>query len=172
MFRILLKRAVAIDVPRCYSSRFASQFSKQTSTKVKRSKIEVKTVKMTYKISENDLNIKVGQMSNWLKSKCDVKVFITSDGSPGSKAQGEEIVKVIQDKIPGLQMMQLVKKASGMKFTIRLAGDSSSIDDAGGSKNQATAISMVERSNKLRGEFAVNPDELLDLSDGDLGKKK
>lgn len=141
-----------------------SNLSKHEPVKGARSKVEIKTMKVSHKISEHDLQIKVGQMSSWLKSKCEVKVAIGADGSPGSKVQAEEILKSIQEKLPGSEAKQVVKKASGINFMLRLAGKSELPEFY--SPNNPSAISVKERSEKIREELSKELSGMLgDLSD-------
>lgn len=168
MLRFLGNNVISKAQP-CHFRQFTKQLTKQTSSKNTKSKIEVKTMKISHKISDHDLDIKVGQVSNWLKSKCDVKVMITADGTPGSKFKSEDILKSIQSKIPGSETKQMVKKASGVNFILRLQEDPNSKEERGNVKR--SALSMEERSQKIRDqllkeEFSGMIDEL------EGGKKK
>lgn len=160
MFRTLAKLAIVNE--RCFCQlRSASQFSKKKNF---HPKIEMKTIKMTHKISEHDLDIKVGQISNWLTSQCDVKVSIAADGSPGSKIQTDEILNTIQSKIPDAETKQLIKKASGIHFTLMIRKSGSASSDVSQEERsiKPSAISMKDRSEKIKGELSKELSDVMD----------
>lgn len=166
MLRTLVNLAIAKEPCTC-QFRLANHFSKKKDVL---SKIELKIIKLTSKISEHDLDIKVGQISNWLKSQHDVKVSIAADGSPGSKIQTDEILKTIQSKIPDAETKQLIKKASGIHFTLMMKRSNIASSDVSQEDRftKPSAMSMNERSEKIKGELSK---ELADMMK-DMDKKK